>query len=242
MWFKENNDIKDLEQEINESIIIEEVPDTEETVIIEQEYEVVEEDPYWDFIKLNLIDVDFSELKKTNKSTKGWIYVGGTNVNYPFVQHTDNKFYLNHSFDKKYNSAGWVFADYRNKLNGTDKNIIIYAHGRLDNSMFGSLRNIVKKDWFNDSTNHIVKISTEKENTLWQVFSVYKIKNTNDYIQTEFNSDEEYLQFLNKLKERSKFNFKTSINSKDQILTLSTCYDDDYRVVLHAKLIKKEKK
>lgn len=71
MWFKENNDIKDLEQKINESIIIEEVPDTEETVIIEQEYEVVEEDPYWDFIKLNLIDVDFSELKKTNKSTKG---------------------------------------------------------------------------------------------------------------------------------------------------------------------------
>ena len=39
--------------------------------------------------------------------------------------------------------------------------------------------------------------STETENTLWQVFSVYKIPTTNDYIQTDFSSDEQYLNFLN---------------------------------------------
>lgn len=242
MWFIENKKIKDLEKDINESVVIEEIPDTEDTIIIEPEYGTPKEDPYWDYIQLNLIDVDFEELKKTNKSTKGWLYVGGTNINYPFVQHKDNKFYLNHSFDKKYNTAGWVFADYRNKLDGTDKNIILYAHGRLDNSMFGSLRNIVKNDWYNNTDNHIIKTSTETENTLWQVFSVYKIKTTNDYIQTEFYSDDEYLAFLQKLLNRSKFNFNTSVSATDQILTLSTCYDDDYKVVLHAKMIKKEAK
>lgn len=89
---------------------------------------------------MNLINVDFNELKKFNSNTKGWIQVNGTNINYPFVQAKDNKFYLTHSFDKSYNSAGWVFLDYRNNINELSKNTIIYAHGRLDTTMFGSLK------------------------------------------------------------------------------------------------------
>lgn len=242
IWFSENKKIEKLEKEIKDSVVVEEKEDTEKTVIVEQPEGIPEENPYWDYIMINLMDVDFSELKKTNSSTKGWLYVGGTNINYPFVQHTNNKFYLNHSFDKKYNSAGWVFADYRNKLDGTDKNMIIYAHGRLDKSMFGSLRWVIKQDWYNNLDNHIVKISTETENTLWQVFSVYKIPTTSDYIQTEFSSDEQYLNFLIKLKNRSKFDFNTTVSSTDQILTLSTCNDDKTKIVLHAKLIKREAK
>ena len=242
IWFIENKKIEAIEKEIIEQVVIEDVEDNEDTIIIETFEGTPKEDPYWDYIMINLMDVDFSELKNKNKSTKGWLYVGGTNINYPFVQHSDNKFYLNHSFDKKYNSAGWVFADYRNKLDGTDKNIIIYAHGRLDKSMFGSLRSIIKETWYNNLDNHIVKISTETENTLWQVFSVYKLPTTNDYIQTDFSSNEQYLNFLNKLKNRSKFNFNTTVSANDQILTLSTCHDDKTKIVLHAKLIKKEKK
>ena len=40
---------------------------------------------YWTYIKENLINVDFTELKKKNSDTKGWIQVLGTNINYPFV-------------------------------------------------------------------------------------------------------------------------------------------------------------
>ena len=73
---------------------------------------------------MNLIDVDFTELKKVNSDVKGWIQVNGTNINYPFVQTKDTKFYLNHSFDKKYNDAGWVFLDYRNNIDLSNKNNI----------------------------------------------------------------------------------------------------------------------
>ena len=191
---------------------------------------------------MNLIDVDFKKLKAINKNTMGWIQVNGTNINYPFVQVDNNKYYLTHSFDNSYNSAGWVFLDYRNNLNTLDKNTIIYAHGRLDNSMFGSLRNILKNNWLKNKNNYVIKLSTEYQNTLWQVFSVYKIPTTNDYIKIEFSSDKSYLEFLNMLKERSSYDFKTNINEKDNILTLSTCYDDNNKIVLHAKLIKKEVK
>ena len=89
--------------------------------------------------------------------------------------------------------------------------------------MFGSLRNILSSGWLNNSNNYVVKLSTEKENTLWQVFSVYHIPTTSDYIQTEFSSDDEFLQLITKLKDRSMFNFNTDVNSNVNILTLSTC-------------------
>ena len=239
-WKIDSNKTKNQINELSEITEINEVEDNENTEIIELTEEIDEFNPYWDYIKMNLIDVDFSELKKINESTVGWLQVAGTNINYPFVQADNNEFYLSHTFNKSYNEAGWVFLDYRNNPNELDKNNIIYAHGRLDNSMFGSLRKILKSDWLNNSNNYVVKISTEKENTLWQVFSVYKIPTTNDYIKVKFSDNNEFFKFANMLLNRSKYNFNTSVNENDIILTLSTCFDDYEKVVLHAKLIKRE--
>lgn len=215
-----------------------EIIDNDKIEIIEQE-KVPLDNPYWEYVQMNLIDVDFNDLKNINPSTIGWIQVNGTNINYPFVQTNDNKYYLNHSFNKSKNSAGWVFMDYRNNISVLDKNTIIYAHGRLDNTMFGSLKNILTSGWLNNKTNYIVKLSTEYENNLWQVFSVYKIKTTNDYLQISFISNESFLEFTDKLIKRSNFNFNTKVNENDKILTLSTCYNEKEKVVLHAKLIKR---
>lgn len=217
-------------------------PDEENIEIIEQEQEIKDTDPYWDYIKMKLIDVDFSDLKNINPNTVGWIQVNGTNINYPFVQATDNNFYLNHSFDKSYNKAGWVFLDYRNDIKSSNKNTIIYAHGRIDNTMFGSLRKVLTNGWLNNKDNYVIKLSIDKENTLWQVFSVYRIPTTSDYLQINFKNNEEFLKFAEILLNRSAFNFNTSINKNDKILTLSTCYNDNEKVVLHAKLIKQSKK
>lgn len=215
-----------------------EIIDNDKIEIIEQE-KVPLDNPYWEYVQMNLIDVDFNDLKNINPSTIGWIQVSGTNINYPFVQTNDNKYYLNHSFNKSKNSAGWVFMDYRNNISVLDKNTIIYAHGRLDNTMFGSLKNILTSGWLNNKNNYIVKLSTEYENNLWQVFSVYKIKTTNDYLQISFISNESFLEFTDKLIKRSNFNFNTKVNENDKILTLSTCYNEKEKVVLHAKLIKR---
>lgn len=226
---------------INDISDIKEIKDGKNTEIINQG-EIEKTNPYWDYIKIPLIDVDFNELKNINDSTIGWVQVGGTNINYPVVQSNDNSYYLNHSFDKSYNTAGWVFMDYRNKVEEFDKNTIIYAHGRHDEIMFGSLKNIIKNDWYSNSNNYIIKFSTEYENTLWQVISIYRIETTSDYLNTKFITNEEFIDFANTLINRSVFNFNTSINSNDKILTLSTCYNDKEKVVMHAKLIKRASK
>ena len=233
---KTNSEIKEIEDVVK----IEEVPDSEETEIIEQPEEIPESNPYWDYIKMNLINVNFNELIKLNDETKGWIKVNGTNINYPFVQTNNNDYYLTHSYNKSYNQAGWVFMDYRNDTEHLDRNTILYAHGMNNKTMFGSLRNILSSSWYNNTDNHIIKLSTPTENTLWQVFSVYHIETTNDYIQTEFATDTEYQTFLDMLKNRSAVEFDTTINSTDKIITLSTCYNKTDKVVMHAKLIKRE--
>ncbi len=224
-------------EQINEMTKIEEVEDEEKAEIVKSDEK--EDSLYWRYLKTRLIDVDYSELRKINNEVAGWIQVSGTKINYPFVNAGNNDYYLTHSFDKSYSSAGWVFADFRNRLDGTDKNTILYAHGRYDGSMFGTLRNILSSGWLNDPGNFIVRTSNEKENALWQIFSVYKIPITNDYIQTSFSNDEEFEKFAKMLQDRSAYNFQAKVVGTDHILTLSTCYSKTERVVLHAKLIKK---
>ena len=239
-YFIDTNNTNEEIKNIEDAVKIEEVPDSDNTEIIEQKEDIPEDNPYWDYIKMNLISVNFDDLLKINNETKGWIQVNGTNINYPFVQTSNNDYYLTHSYDKSYNQAGWVFMDYRNDTVNYDKNTILYAHGMNNKTMFGSLRNILSSSWYNNTNNHIIKLSTPTENTLWQVFSVYHIETTNDYIQTEFASDEEYQSFLDMLKGRSAVTFDTSLNTTDKILTLSTCYNKTDKVVMHAKLIKRE--
>lgn len=193
---------------------------------------------YWKYLKVPLIDVDLSALKNENPDTVGWLQVLGTNVNYPFVQTTDNRYYLYHSYHNSYNSAGWVFLDYRNNPNLNSKNNIIYAHGRLDNTMFGSLRKLLTSDWIKNPDNFLIRTKTEDSSSLWQIFSIYVIPTTSDYLQTNFYSNADAKYFFETLKSRSKYNFNTNVNGEDKILTLSTCFDDDRKLVVHAKQVK----
>ena len=240
-WKLDSNKTNEEINTIQENANIEEVQDNKGTEIIKQAKKIPKENPYWDYIKMNMIDINFDNLKKINSDVVGWIKVNGTNINYPFVQSKDNKYYLTHSFSKSYNNAGWVFLDYRNN-NINNRNTIIYAHGRTDKTMFRTLRKVLNNGWINNTNNYVIKISTEKENSLWQIFSIYHIPTTNDYLQTEFKDKREYQRFLNILKNRSNHNFNTSITSNNTILTLSTCYNDSEKMVVHAKLIKKQKK
>jgi len=244
MWNEDNKNTNKEVTDIVDNTNVEESNESNNTIII-GENETLQKDTkkqsiYWSYIKMNLINVDFNELKKKNKDTKGWIQVSGTNINYPFVQAKDNKYYLTHSFEKKYTDAGWVFLDYRNNINNLSKNNIIYGHARLNKTMFGTLKNVLTKDWYNKKDNHVIKLSTEKENTLWQIFSVYSIKTESYYITTDFEDDEAFQTYLDTMKGRSKFKFDADVNVNDTILTLSTCHKTDEKVVVHAKLIKKE--
>ena len=182
--------------------------------------------------------IDFDALKKSNSDTVGYIKVNNTNIDYVVVQTKDNSYYLNHNFNKEKNRAGWIFLDYRNKLDGSDKNTIIYGHNMKDGSMFETLSNVLQKWWYEDSNNYIVTFTTEEKTFMYQVFSTYDIKNEDYYIKTKFNSDNDYEKFLKTIKSRSNHDYGIELTKNDTILTLSSCLGaGEKRVVLHAKKV-----
>lgn len=241
LWcFDNHNNQKEFNRVKGEAPITDKKSREEEKVI--EENTIPSFDPYWDFIKMDYLEVDFSNLVKTNKEVVAWVSVGGTNINYPVVQHSDNEYYLTHSFNGSKNEAGWVFMDYRNQIKNFDKNTVLYAHGRKNGSMFGSLKNILNSNWYQNSNNYVVKLSTKYENSLWQVFSIYHIPTTSDYIQIHFENSNNFSSFLETVSKRSYYDFKTTVDERNQVLTLSTCFNDQERVVMHAKLIKIQKR
>ncbi len=240
IWNKDNNKIDEITKDIDTKKIVKETQtETAENINPPEN----KSDDYWNYIKMDMMSVDFNELKKKNSDTVGFIKVNGTNVNYPIVQSNNNSYYLKHAFDKTPNSAGWVFADYRNNMINFDKNTVIYGHSRSNQTVFGSLKKVLNKSWYSNKDNHIIKLSTPTENTLWQIVSIYTIAPESYYITTKF-SESQFQTFIKTIKERSQIQFSGTINENDKILTLSTCEDvaGTRRLVIHAKLIKLDKR
>lgn len=214
-WNKENSNNNNITDKINEAVTVEKNSEGKE-----------------DF------NINFNMLKKQNEDTVAWIKVNNTNVKYPVVKAKDNSFYLTHSFDKSNNSAGWIFADYKNKFDDTDKNIVIYGHNRRDGSMFSSLKNALNPNWYNNDLNRNILLYTENKEYNYEIFSIYKIESEDYYIKTEFNDENDFEDFLNTITKRSVQDFGVNVSKDDSILTLSTCANNNkYRVVIHAKKV-----
>ena len=182
--------------------------------------------------------VDFETLRKQNSDTVAYLKVNNTKIDYVVVQGNDNKYYLDHNFNKSNNVSGWIFADYRNRFDGTDRNIIIYGHNTRDGAMFGTLRYVLDSSWYQNEENNKVMLITTSGVHYYQVFSTYMIDVEDYYINTEFNDDEEFETFIKRLKFRSNYAYKVNVYKNDKILTLSTCSGDGKkRIVLHARLL-----
>ena len=182
--------------------------------------------------------VDFQSLKRMNNDTIGYIKINNTNIDYPVVKYIDNDYYLNHNFEKKSNVGGWIFLNYNNNID--DKNIIIFGHNMKNGSMFGTLKNTLKKEWQQNKSNHTFKFITEEKEYTYKIFSTYQTKVEDYYLKNNFNNDKEYMNFINTIKKRSNYDYNVDINSNDKIITLSTCSGNNYRVVVHAKKVMEE--
>ena len=129
--------------------------------------------------------------------------------------------------------------DFRNDNKDLSKNTIIYAHNRYYSGvMFGTLHKVAYKSWYGKEENLNIRFDTLYGEKTWRVFSIYKIPVTSDYLQIKFNSDDEWMEFVNMIKDRSIKKFDTPVGVNDKILTLSTCSSTrDTRLVVHAVLV-----
>ncbi len=236
-WDKDNKNIEKLEKEIEVEVPTQEIEEQGELVNPPE----TKTGDYWYYINVPFYEVDFNELLAKNSDTVAFIHMESTNINYPVVQTTDNDYYLTHAFDKSNNDAGWVYLDYRDSLDPLSSNLVFYGHGRINKTVFGSLKNALTKSWQNNKDNYVIQVSTPKENLVFQIFSIYTIEAESYYIRTDFVNEEEKATWIKTMKERNTAPIDTEVNANDTTITLSTCENNSGgRIVVHGKLIKRQ--
>ena len=169
------------------------------------------------------IEIDFNVLKNKNKDIVAWIYSEGTLINYPIAQSKDNDYYLRRLLDGTYNQSGTIFMDYKNNSNFEDYNTIIYGHNMKNDTMFGTLTNYKKQEYFNEHQN--MYLFTENKNFKIELFAGYITSSESDIYNfpKDMNSNEKLIKTA---KEKSTFKSDLEVNSDDKIITLSTCSYD----------------
>lgn len=179
-----------------------------------------------------------ASLLTINPDIMGWLKINDTNIDYPVVQGSDNDYYLKHNLYNEEDKNGWIFMDYRNSKEDLDTNTIIFGHNMYYSGvMFGTLANAYKKNWYTNPDNLTLTFDTIYESNTYQIFSIYKIPKTTDYLKTYFADEDEFTDFVDLIKGRSIEDFNVEVTPGDKILTLSTCSNYSERLVVHAKLI-----
>lgn len=186
------------------------------------------------------VRIDFDKLKGVNNDIIGWIYNGGTVINYPVVQGTDNSFYLNHLITGKYNSSGTPFLDVNIKSDFSEKHSIIYAHHMKNGSMFSSITDYKSKSYYEKHKN--MYLMTPTKNYRLEVFSAYVTPADSDTYMRGFNEDEEFDNYIKKITAKSLVNTGVVVAKEDKIVSLSTCsYEyENARFIVHCRSVEVE--
>lgn len=190
--------------------------------------------------KENPPEVNFSELKKRNSETVGWIVIENTVINYPIVQTINNETYLNYTFEKRKNHAGAIFLDSQNNSDFSSDHSILYGHNLKTGKMFGSLKFYEDKEYWKDHP--YIWILTEQKSLKYEIFACRTVKQDDDLYTTNFESRTQMEQSLKQWAADSYYDTGITAGPDDYILTLSTCISDseENRRVIQAKLIYEE--
>ncbi len=190
----------------------------------------------------------FDYLKTLNSDIIGWITIANTEVNNPVYQTIDNQYYVDHDMEKKSNSYGALFLDYRCDIDpkALTQNQIIYGHNMRYGAMFGTL------DEYRDiefaKANNIISFDSLYEQRNYKIFAIMVVNDSEDETfgysytayRSEFTGDTDFLAWVEHSKERSLYDFPVDVVAEDEIITLSTCcYDyDNARFVILGRLVR----
>ncbi len=192
----------------------------------------------------------FAELRKINPDIVGWLTVPGTKCDNPVVQTTDNAKYLNTTFEGEKSKYGTLYADYRNRFEGTElsDNTVVYGHHMKDGLMFGQLNRLRNYETY--KANPVLQFTTSYDTEIknWKIVSIFIINTTLidstdvlfNYHIPEFSSAFQFNRYLNEIQQRSFIDTGVDVVYGDKLLTLSTCTYEfaDARLVVVARRVR----
>lgn len=180
----------------------------------------VETDP-----KVN-IPIDFESLQAANQDIYAWITIPGTKVDYPILQKPeDDSYYLNHTLEGIEGLPGAIYTESIHNREFTESNTVIYGHNMKDDTMFGSLHDYEKADFFKEYRE--IYIYTPEHIFTYEIFAAVIYSDIYIPFAYDFTTDEGYQAFLDSIYEsknmKNQFADEVTVETTDHIITLSTC-------------------
>lgn len=178
--------------------------------------------------ELGDFNVDFDELNDINTDVYAWIYIPGTEVDYPVAQSSndyDDSFYLDHNIYRQYQFSGTIYSEIQNNRDFHDPVTVLYGHNMLNGSMFATLHRFEDSDFF-DEHNTAFILTKDKVYT-YLIYSAYTFDDRHILNTFNFNEEgvfEEYLaSTLDPHSYDANVRENVELNKDHRILTLSTC-------------------
>lgn len=186
-----------------------------------------------------IINQSIADMQGLYPDVCGWLTLEDTDIDYPFVQSSDNDDYLKADLNGDYNINGTPFIDYR--CVGLESRVtIIYGHHMKDGSMFASLLWYGNEDHWDKE--YVGTVLTPTHTFQLKPIAYLVVQNSDDNIYSPFiYSDEEMKGYLEYVKDHARIYRETKIAEEDNILVLSTCNYEftGARSVLIIKMVEK---
>lgn len=170
--------------------------------------------------------IDFEKLKAINEDIKAWLYIPGTDIDYPILVGESDEEYLYKDINKEYTKLGSLFG-----FAGTDfnkGNTFIFGHNMANNQMFGQLKKFIASKFANE--NKYFYIYTERKVMKCEVFSTFICDINDSVFDGEYElSTGDYASLFSDIVNKNKYADYTLDKSileysKAQMFNLITCY------------------
>ena len=209
-----------------------EIPDTEQPDILTQLG-----------ISIPEKNIDWEELYQENQDIYAWIYIPGTAIDYPIVQHpTDNEYYVNHNLDGTTGRPATIMTQNYNTKTFLDANTLVYGHNMKNGTMFRDLHKFEDEEFFKE--NLYAYIYLPEQVYVYEIFAEYTWSNELITVSYDFSMEEGFGEYLDKILayrgKNGQFRDGVNLSTGNHLLTLSTCTtptDYDYRYLVQGVLI-----
>ncbi len=190
---------------------------------------------------------EFKILLNKNQKLIGWLKIDDTNIDYPVMQTTDNEYYLDHNLNQEYDKNGSIFMDKDCDILEPSTNLILYGHHMKSGQMFGNLDRYGSEAYYKEHP--LIQFDTIYEKGIYQVMYVFRSHVYSEeeiafkyYQFIDVNSEQEFDSYMQEMAEMSYYDTGVTAQYGDQLLTLSTCDNQEKngRFVVVAKKIAKE--
>ena len=170
-------------------------------------------------------NLNWVEMKKVNPDIYAWIYIPGTEIDYPVLQHpSDDSYYLNYNMNGTRGYPGCIYTESVNQRDFTDFVTLIYGHNMRNDSMFATLHLFENETFFKACP--YVYIYTGEKALVYEIFAAYTSGNEHIWYAYDFSADTEkqrYLDTITKTKTGDSHLRDVEVNTQSHVITLSTC-------------------